>query len=66
MKVRIERTDLSALPDGCGPRASLLSAVLFVSHRTQRITAGATGWGELQFAPSFPVDEVHAGVTLDS
>lgn len=121
LKVRIERTDLSAFPDVsvvCGPRESSsvdrnaltnpvilvevtspstedydrgeklshykqlpsLAAVLFVSHRTQRITVvrrGATGWEELEFragerlvlqtpALSFLVDEVYAGVTLES
>ena len=93
LKVRIERTDLSAFPDVSvvyGPRESSsvdrnaltnpvilvevtspstedydrgeklshykqlpsLAAVLFVSHRTQRITVvrrGATGWEELEF-----------------
>lgn len=57
-----------------------LAAVLFVSHRTQRITVvrrGAAGWEELEFragerlvlqrpALSFHVDEVYAGVTLES
>ena len=121
LKVRIERTDLSAFPDisvVCGPRESSsvdrnaltnpvilvevtspstedydrgeklshykqlpsLAAVLFVSHRTQRITVvrrGATGWEELEFragerlvlqtpALSFLVDEVYAGVNLES
>jgi Uma2 family endonuclease len=120
LKVRIERTDLSAFPDVsvvCGGREfspvdrnaltnptilvevtspstedydrgeklshykqlPSLAAVLFVSHRTQRVTvvrrAGA-GWEEQEFrsgervvlqtpALSFPVDEVYAGVTLD-
>ncbi len=121
LKVRIERTDLSAFPDisvVCGPCESSsvdrnaltnpvilvevtspstedydrgeklshykqlpsLAAVLFVSHRTQRITVvrrGATGWEELEFragerlvlqtpALSFLVDEVYAGVNLES
>lgn len=57
-----------------------LAAVLFVSHRTQRVTVvrrAATGWEELEFragervvlqkpALSFPVDEVYANVTLES
>ncbi|MBL8923776.1 MAG: Uma2 family endonuclease [Myxococcaceae bacterium] len=120
LKVRVERTDLSAFPDVsvvCGERESSaidrnaltnpillvevtspstedydrgeklshykqlpsLAAVLFVSHRTQRITVvrrGATGWDELEFRAgervvlqppvlSFAVDEVYAGVTLE-
>jgi Uma2 family endonuclease len=121
LKVRIERTDLSAFPDVsvvCAEREyspidrnaltnpvilvevtspstedydrgeklshykqiPSLAAVLFVSHRTQRITVlrrGPTGWEELEFragerlvlqtpALSFSVDEVYAGVTLES
>lgn len=121
LKVRIERTDLSAFPDVsvvCGAREHSpidknaltnpvilvevtspstedydrgeklshykqlpsLAAVLFVSHRTQRVTVvrrAATGWEELEFRAgervvlqtpvlSFPVDEVYANVTLES
>lgn len=56
-----------------------LRAVLFVSHRTQRVTLvqrTAAGWDERDFRsgedvvvaePSlaFPVDELYAGITLD-
>lgn len=120
LKVRIERTDLSAFPDVsvvCGAREHStidknaltnpvilvevtspstedydrgeklshykqlpsLEAVLFVSHRTPRITVvrrGPKGWEELEFragerlvlqtpALSFPVDDIYAGVTLE-
>lgn len=119
LKVRIERTDLSAFPDVsvvCGEREfstidrnaltnpiilvevtspstedydrgdklshykqlSSLAAVLFISHRTPRITVvqrGAAGWEESEYrsgerlelkAPvlSLSVDEVYAGVVL--
>jgi hypothetical protein len=57
-----------------------LKAVLFISHRTARVTVvlrTASGWDEREFragetvslsepAVSLPIDELYAGISLDA